>query len=101
LLDHGYAIANTNRALATSETYAGLEFQAGRLPEAVTSRSALSRRLPIHYNGPHTHRALPDAAAGSPQSMRPAHNVLVVGMAFQARSTSRPSQTGGWPIPMQ
>jgi hypothetical protein len=35
LLDHGYAIASTNRALATLKTYAGLAFQAGVLPEAV------------------------------------------------------------------
>jgi integrase len=34
LLDHGYAIARTNRALATLKTYAGMAFQAGVLPEA-------------------------------------------------------------------
>lgn len=41
LLDHGYTIASTNRALATLKTYAGLAFQAGVLPEAVYQQISL------------------------------------------------------------
>jgi hypothetical protein len=43
LLDHGYTIARTNRALATLKTYAGLAFQAGVLPEAVYQQVVWSR----------------------------------------------------------